>query len=43
VLVTHAFTVRALMGFLPIQGEIVVLKAGSGTAGADLVGRIAAP
>jgi phosphohistidine phosphatase SixA len=43
VLVTHAFTVRALMGFLPIQGEIVVLKSGSGNAGADLVGRIAAP
>ena len=43
VLVTHAFTVRALMGFLPIQGEIVVLKPGSGPAGADLVGRIAAP
>jgi phosphohistidine phosphatase SixA len=43
VLVTHAFTVRALMGFLPIQGEIVVLKPGSGTAGADLVGRITAP
>ena len=43
VLVTHAFTVRALMGFLPNQGEIVVLKPGSGTAGADLVGRIAAP
>jgi phosphohistidine phosphatase SixA len=43
VLVTHAFTVRALMGFLPIQGEIVVLKPGSGNAGADLVGRIAAP
>ena len=31
VLVTHAFTVRALMGFLPIQGEIVVLKPGSGS------------
>jgi phosphohistidine phosphatase SixA len=43
VLVTHAFTVRALMGFLPIQGEIVVLKPGSGNADADLVGRIAAP
>jgi phosphohistidine phosphatase SixA len=26
VLVTHAFTVRALMGYLPTQGEIVVLK-----------------
>jgi broad specificity phosphatase PhoE len=43
VLVTHALTVRALMGFLPIQGEIVVLKPGSGNAGADLVGLIAAP
>jgi phosphohistidine phosphatase SixA len=44
VLVTHAFTVRALMGFLPIQGETVVLKPGSGnSAGADLVGRIPAP
>src|SRR5882672_11491653 len=28
VLVTHAFTVRALLGFLPIQGETVVLKPG---------------
>jgi hypothetical protein len=26
VLVTHAFTVRALLGFLPIQGETVVLR-----------------
>jgi hypothetical protein len=43
VLVTHAFTVRALMGFLPNQGEIAVLKPASGTAGADLVGRIATP
>jgi hypothetical protein len=43
VLVTHAFTVRALMGFLPNQGETVVLKPGSGTAGADLVGLVAAP
>jgi broad specificity phosphatase PhoE len=44
VLVTHAFTVRALLGFLPIQGETVVLKPGSGSgAGADLVGLIAAP
>lgn len=44
VLVTHAFTVRALIGFLPIQGETVVLKPGSGnSAGADLVGLIAAP
>ena len=44
VLVTHAFTVRALLGFLPIQGETVVLKPGSGSgAGGDLVGLIAAP
>jgi phosphohistidine phosphatase SixA len=44
VLVTHGFTVRALLGFLPIQGETVVLKPGSGSgAGADLVGLIAAP
>jgi phosphohistidine phosphatase SixA len=44
VLVTHALTVRALLGFLPIQGETVVLNPGSGTAaGGDLVGLIAAP
>ena len=44
VLVTHAFTVRALLGFLPIQGETVVLKPGSGSAaGGDLVGMIPAP
>jgi broad specificity phosphatase PhoE len=44
VLVTHAFTVRALLGFLPTQGDTVVLKPGSGSAaGADLVGVIAAP
>lgn len=28
VLVTHALTVRALLGFLPLQGETVVLKPG---------------
>ena len=44
VLVTHAFTVRALLGFLPSQGETVVLRPGSGSApGGDLVGLIAAP
>jgi hypothetical protein len=44
VLVTHAFTVRALMGFLPRQGEITVLKPKAGSpAGADLVGMIATP
>jgi hypothetical protein len=44
VLVTHAFTVGPLVGFLPNQAETVVLKPGPGSwAGADLVGRIAAP
>jgi phosphohistidine phosphatase SixA len=44
VLVTHALTVRALLGFLPNQGETVVLRPGSGSSTrADLVGLIAAP
>jgi phosphohistidine phosphatase SixA len=46
VLVTHALTVRALLGFLPIQGETVVLRPEPGTGGAvsaNLVGLIAAP
>jgi phosphohistidine phosphatase SixA len=44
VLVTHALTVGPLVGFLPNQGETVVLKPGPGSwAGADLVGRIAPP
>jgi phosphohistidine phosphatase SixA len=44
VLVTHAFTVRALLGFLPMQGETVVLKPQSGSpAGGELVGMIRAP
>jgi phosphohistidine phosphatase SixA len=44
VLVTHALTVGPLVGFLPNQGETVVLKPGPGSrASADLVGRIAAP
>jgi len=44
VLVTHALTVRALLGFPPIQGETVVLKPESGSAaGGDLVGLIVAP
>ena len=44
VLVTHGFTVQALLGFIPSQAEVLVLKpkAGSATTG-DLVGRIAAP
>ena len=44
VLVTHGFTVGALLGFLPIQGETVVLRPALGTAtGSTLVGLIAAP
>jgi hypothetical protein len=44
VLVTHALTVRALLGFLPIQGETVVLRpSAEGSGAADLVGLIAAP
>lgn len=44
VLVTHAFTIRALLGFLPLQGETAVLTPDSGSvAGAKLVGLIPAP
>jgi len=44
VLVTHAFTVRALLGFLPTQGETVVLRpSAEGSGATDLVGLIAAP
>jgi phosphohistidine phosphatase SixA len=44
VLVTHGFTVQALLGFVPHQGETVVLKPGPGSgAAAELVGRIAVP
>lgn len=44
VLVTHALTVRPLVGFLPGQAEAVVLRPGSGNwSGADLVGRITVP
>jgi phosphohistidine phosphatase SixA len=50
VLVTHAFTIRALLEsyslpkFLPLQGESVVLKPQPGTAtGADFVGLIPTP
>jgi len=44
VLVTHGFTVQALLGFVPHQGETVVLKPGPGSgAAAELVGRIVAP
>jgi phosphohistidine phosphatase SixA len=44
VLVTHALTVRPLIGILPGQAETVVLKPlPNSPLGADLVGRIAAP
>jgi phosphohistidine phosphatase SixA len=42
VLVTHGFTVRALIGIMPDQAETLVLKPAPGSrAGGDLVGRIA--
>ena len=44
VLVTHGFTVRAVTGIVPGQGETVVLKPRPGSGwGAYVVGRIAAP
>ena len=41
VLVTHAFTVQALVGIMPEQAEIVVVRPKLG--GMDLVGRISTP
>lgn len=44
VLVTHAFTVRSLLGFLVSQAETVVLKPAPGSAtGAQVVGLIPTP
>ena len=43
ILVTHALTVRALLGFLPQQGETVVLKPGEASARAAVVGLIPPP
>jgi phosphohistidine phosphatase SixA len=44
VLVTHAFTVRALLGFLPEQAETVVVEPAPGSEpGARLVGRLPPP
>jgi phosphohistidine phosphatase SixA len=44
VLVTHALTVRALVGIMPEQAEIVVVRPRLGDqAGMDVVGRISAP
>jgi hypothetical protein len=44
VLVTHALTVRALVGIMPEQAEIVVVRPRLGDqAEMDVVGRISAP
>ena len=44
VLVTHALTVRALVGIMPEQAETVVVRPKPGNqAGMDLVGTISAP
>jgi phosphohistidine phosphatase SixA len=44
VLVTHALTVRALVGIMPEQAEIVVVRPRRGNqVGIDVVGRISAP
>jgi phosphohistidine phosphatase SixA len=44
VLVTHGFTIRPLIGIIPDQAEVVVLRPTPGIEpGARVVGRIAAP
>jgi phosphohistidine phosphatase SixA len=43
VLVTHALTIRPMVGFLPLQAEAVVVKPTTDAAGYTLVGRIAPP
>ena len=43
VLVTHAFTVSALVGITPEQAEIVVVRPKLDRAGIDVVGRISTP
>ena len=44
VLVTHAFTVKSLVGIMPEQAETVVVRPRSGDqAGVDLVGRVSTP
>ena len=44
VLVTHAVTVRALVGIMPEQAETVVVRRRLGDqAGMDVVGRISTP
>jgi creatinine amidohydrolase/Fe(II)-dependent formamide hydrolase-like protein/phosphohistidine phosphatase SixA len=44
VLVTHGFTVQALLGFIPSSAEVLVAKPRAGSsAGGDLAGRIPPP
>ena len=44
VLVTHGFTIRALLGIVPNQAETLVMRPAPGSArGAELVGSIAPP
>jgi len=44
VLVTHGFTIEALIGFIPEQAEVIVLRPTPGVEpGAHVVGRIAPP
>ena len=44
VLVTHAFTVKSLVGIMPEQAETVVVRPRSGDqVGMDLVGRLSTP
>jgi hypothetical protein len=44
VLVSHGFAIQALYDLIPASGEMLVLKPNAASkAGADLVGRIAAP
>jgi phosphohistidine phosphatase SixA len=43
VLVTHAFTVNALVEIMPEQAEIVVVRPKLDRAGIDVVGRISTP
>jgi phosphohistidine phosphatase SixA len=44
VLVTHGFTIQPLIGFIPLQAEVVVLRPTPGSgSGVQVVGRIAPP
>jgi hypothetical protein len=42
--VTHGFTIQPLIGFIPLQAEVVVLRPTPGSgSGVQVVGRIAPP